>query len=161
MDCNHKLSFRKAVESDRELLLEWANEKETRRQSFQGHQILPDEHARWFENVLRSEHTVLLILCLGELPVGNMRFLIDDTCATLSYSISCRYRGCGFGKELIKLAITYAKTNLGVSVLRAETKTDNIASQKVLLENGFQITGKLPEQGGIVFSKKLEGRTCL
>lgn len=150
------LSFRKVVEADRELLLIWANEAETRKQSFQTHEIMPQEHDQWFQHVLGDEMSRILILCLRGKPIGNMRFSISATSAMISYNIDYMYRGFGFGKELIKMAIDYARENLDVSFLQAETKQGNVASQKVLLKNGFLPMQTLPNQGVIVFLKTLQ-----
>lgn len=155
MDLNHELSFRKAKESDRDILFEWVNEAETRRQSFQEHRITPEEHDRWFQNVLKDERIQLLILYLSEKPVGSIRFSIEGKNAVLSYSIDSGYRGRGLGKELIKMASDYGRESLGLSSLRAVTKLDNIASQKVLLENGFLQIERLQSQKGLAFSKDL------
>lgn len=155
MPFEHGLYFRRAVESDQSRLLEWANEAETRRQSFQGHIITREEHARWFQNALRDENTQILILCLQQRPMGNVRFSIEGASAVLSYSIDCGYRGCGFGQELIKMAVDYARESLGLSSLRAMTKLDNPASQKVLLKNGFLRIEELPDRKGVVFFKDL------
>lgn len=155
MDFNRELIFRKAKESDRDILFEWVNEAETRRQSFQEQRITPEEHDRWFQNVLKDERIQLLILYLSEKPVGTIRFSIEGKNAVLSYSIDRGYRGRGLGKELIKMASDYGRESLGLSSLQAVTKLDNIASQKVLLENGFLQSERLQSQKGLAFSKDL------
>lgn len=152
---DHGLCFRPAVESDRDILLEWANEAETRKQSFQDRRITPEEHNQWFQRVLEDENIRILILCLRGQPVGSMRFFIEGANAVLSYSIDHRYRGRGFGQELIKMAVDYGRKNLGISSLRAVTKPDNTASRKVLLRNGFLPVEELPGRKGVVFLKDL------
>lgn len=147
---HQELYFKRAALQDSDLLLEWANEEETRRQSFHSRRISVDEHFEWFRNILADQNTVLLILYWGETPIGNMRFSMDGSCASLSYSIDSRFRGKGFGKALIQLAVNYAKETLHVQTLLAETKPDNFASQKVLLENGFHEV-KQEEKGKRVF----------
>lgn len=155
MNFNRELNFRKAKESDRDILFEWVNEAETRRQSFQEQRITPEEHDRWFQNVLKDERIQLLILYLSEKPVGSIRFSIEGKNAVLSYSIDRGYRGRGLGKELIKMASDYGRESLGLSSLRAVTKLDNIASQKVLLENGFLQSERLQSEKGLAFSKDI------
>ena len=144
MDFNYELSFQKAKKSDCGILFEWVNETETRRQSFQSRRITSEEHNQWFQNALKDERIQLLILYLSEKPVGSIRFSIEGSSAVLSYSIDRGYRGCGLGRE-----------SLGLLSLRAVTKLDNIASQKVLLENGFLQIERLSNQKGLVFSKDL------
>lgn len=155
MDFNYELSFQKAKKSDCGILFEWVNETETRRQSFQSRRITSEEHNQWFQNALKDERIQLLILYLSEKPVGSIRFSIEGSSAVLSYSIDRGYRGCGLGKELIKMASDYGRESLGLLSLRAVTKLDNIASQKVLLENGFLQIERLSNQKGLVFSKDL------
>lgn len=155
MSVEKELKFRNVIEEDRELLLAWANEEETRKQSFQTHRITLEEHEQWFRRAMRDPYVQILILCLGETPVGNMRFSIDGSCATLSYNIDYRYRGHGLGRELIRMAVIYAYKFLNLSVLQAETKRDNVASQKVLLESGFQLVESPPGQKKLLFFKSL------
>lgn len=161
MNGNEKLWFRKPNKSDCHLLLKWANEEETRKQSFQTHYITPEEHSRWFQNVLTDENVVLLILCLGEAPIGNIRFVIDCGRATLSYSIDHRYRGRGFGRELIRMGLIYAEKELAISEVRAETKPGNIASQRVLLDNGFQMIKQMSGENKFVYSKAIRSSAIL
>jgi len=156
MNLNQELYFREADETDRELLLKWANETETRKQSFNEHPITQEEHNRWFQNVLKSDNIRILILYLQERPVGNVRFTIDDKTAVLSYSIDYHYRGFGLGKKLIEMAITYAKKNLSLSSLQAMAKQNNIVSQRVLLGNGFFPKEELSKQAGFLFFKNLQ-----
>lgn len=161
MDFDKELRFREVTEGDQELLLEWANEKETRRQSFQMHRITIEEHNQWFQRVIRDSNIRILILCFGETPAGNIRFSIDGGCAELSYSVDCRYRGQGFGKELIKMAVAYADEHLKVSSLQAKTKRDNLASQRILISNGFQLVEHLSGQEELTFLKSLHNPVCL
>lgn len=156
MDIEKKLSFRKAVERDKELLLEWANEEETRRQSFQMHQITFEEHDQWFWKTMRDKTILILIFCLDEVPIGSMRFSVEGIRATLSYTIDCYYRGHGFGKEMIRMAVAYADQYLAVETLEAKTKKDNFPSQNILLANGFKLMKDSRERDELIFSKDLK-----
>ena len=158
-DIKEELSFRKAVESDRELLLEWANEKETRSQSFQIHQITPEEHNRWFWDAMRDENIRILIFCLDEVPIGSMRFSIEGMCATLSYNISHCYRGHGFGQEMIRMAVAYATQYLPVATLEARTKKGNFPSRNILLSNGFELMENSCRHDELIFIKTLRAST--
>lgn len=90
-----------------------------------------------------------------------MRFFIEGTAATLSYSIDHQYRGIGLGKKLIEKAVDYAREDLGLSTLRAVTKLENRASQQVLLKNGFLWSEAIPNQAGLVFVRDLSIRDFL
>ena len=64
----------------------------------------------------------------------------------LGYSFLPEYLGKGFATEVTKAGLEYFRDQTPLTELYAVTETPNIASQKVLLKNGFQF-----------FDKKMEG----
>ncbi len=152
---NEELYLKEASPGDEALLLEWANESETRQQSFQRHFITPEEHHKWFHSMLNRKDVFLFLLCQKEVPIGTVRILCHDVGATLSYSIDRHYRGKGLGNEIVRLACDYAGRGLELRYILAETRTENIKSQKALTANGFQKIPASPERLGYLFQKRL------
>lgn len=129
-----------ARKEDCDLLWQWANDPETRRNSFHTEQITLEEHKAWLSQVLADENTKLYILFENDVPVGQIRLLFLDRWQ-ISYSIAPEFRGQGYGKVLLQMAEKELIQNGYVGdVLFAEVKIHNIASQKIFTSLGFKQT---------------------
>lgn len=64
--------------------------------------------------------------------------------ATIGYALSKDYLNHGYMSEAVGLVCRYAFEDLGLHRLEASTLLDNIPSQHVLLNNGFQCLGLNP-----------------
>lgn len=71
------LYLREAVEEDMDLLYEWANDAEVRKNAFHTEQIPYDTHKKWFENLLKDTETLQYIL-VEEETAKNITFLIGQ-----------------------------------------------------------------------------------
>ena len=130
--------LREAVLKDCKMLLEWANDPVVRKNSFSVNQITREDHEIWFDNILKDPNEKLLIFMDEDVPIGQVRLECRDGRGLIHYSIVSRYRGKGFGNEIIKEIIDYAKKNCDeISVLLARVKEENLRSKKVFLANGF------------------------
>ncbi len=65
----------------------------------------------------------------------------------IGYALLKDYWGLGYAAEIVKAGIQYAFSDLGLKSLTAVTYKDNLASQKVLLRNGFYEDGIYAEHG--------------
>src|SRR6185437_9338902 len=76
LDSETPLKVRRARTSDEELLLEWANDPEARRNSFSHARITEDEHRHWFSSKLRDDETCVLLIAetADGVPLGMVRF---------------------------------------------------------------------------------------
>lgn len=74
----------------------------------------------------------------------------------LGYRLAETAQGKGYGTEAVKLILDLALQDHGISIVEAGTATQNIASQKVLIKNGFK---KIEEAKGVmkVNGKWLDG----
>ena len=61
----------------------------------------------------------------------------DRKTAELGYRIGENYTDLGYASEAVKLILDKAFTTYGLNRIIAGTATDNLASQRVLLKNGF------------------------
>lgn len=133
-----KLRIRKATIEDMDLIFEWANDEDERRNSFNPEKIPYENHCRWYKNKMDSDDTYIFILMCGDTPIGQCRLDIEDGEALISYFIGQRYRNCGYGKKLLNLIYEEVKNNIPkITVLRAEVKEENIPSQKVFIALGY------------------------
>lgn len=144
------MSLRRVTYEDRMLLLEWANDKEVRKNSFQTHQIGMEEHCRWLERKLADEQCDMFLLCRDDVPVGQIRLDYTGEQAVISYSIAKDYRGKGYGGILLQLAEDEVRrTRRDIHEMYAEVKEENLASRRKFEQAGYDKK--------LVFTKKLDG----
>lgn len=135
--------LRKVTKEDCDLLFEWANDSETRKNSFATEKIRKEEHIKWFERLLEDTHRAQYIYMDDEEPIGQVRIDIYDSVAEISYSICSAKRGIGHGKNLLKLLYNQVFCDFPeVKKLIGKVKSENIASQKVFLDVGYAETYK-------------------
>lgn len=134
-----ELYLRRAQKSDVNILYEWANETECRKQSFSSEPIAYESHVQWLEQTLKDETVQMYIVMSDEIPVGQIRLNINENQAVISYSLDCKHRGMGYGTSLLELAEHVVKeTNPKVNTLIGKVKKDNGSSQKCFKENGYE-----------------------
>lgn len=130
--------LRLANASDKELLLQWANDATCRKNSFSTNKITPNEHEKWFTNIIASENISLFILMVDNKEAGQIRIDRKDGVGYISYSLACQYRGMGLGKIAILLLENEIMGSVGKYYkIRAEVKSGNISSQKIFEELGY------------------------
>ena len=61
----------------------------------------------------------------------------DQKTAELGYRIGENYTNLGYASEAVRLVLDKAFNNYGLNRIIAGTATDNLASKRVLLKNGF------------------------
>ena len=150
------LSLKKATISDCELLLSWANEPDTRRNSLNSESISLETHTKWLTQILHDESVSLYILYSEDIPVGQIRLNCTGTQAKISYSIAREYRGRGFGSQIIRMLeaiITAERPSLAILV--AEVKFMNVPSKKIFENNGYSIAQEDSVTQVILYSKLL------
>lgn len=141
--------------SDCDLLLEWTNEEECRKNSFCKHVISKPEHMKWFYDIYRSDKKNIFILMDGDFPIAQVREEIVEKEIWLSYSVIRERRGCGFGKLLLQM-YEYMRTDLinNGYYLYGIVKRANVASQRVFEELGYK---KEEDERGYIYYKN---NTC-
>ncbi len=98
---------------------------------------------------------------VDDTPVGfgNIRHFLTDALrkagGNIGYGISPRYRGNGYGKELLRLLLDEAK-KLGMEKVLVTIHSDNLASQAVAIANGGEITEKTEERLFVWIDTKLD-----
>lgn len=116
-----------------DILYEWTNEEQVRKNSFSADKIPYEDHSKWFYSKISSEETQIYI-CLYEhiKAVGVIRLdkFLDG--ARISYSVEKEQRGKGIGKTMVVLLESkIIEENILKPKLYAEVKKDNLASQKI------------------------------
>lgn len=130
--------FRQAEWKDRELLFEWANDEEVRRQSFETERILWQEHVRWFEEKMRSEDCDLLIWVEDGTEKGMLRLDYRDGEAYVSYSVEREWRGKGAASRMIGALPGHVRGTMPeIHRVVAEVKADNSFSKRIFEKCGY------------------------
>lgn len=139
LDCE-KIVLRKAALTDKVLLFLWANDPETRKQSFSSSVISMEEHTVWFENKISDSNCVILI---GETqrgyPIGQVRFEIRPQLgsALVSISLDKNFRSLGLSEQLLARSIAYLrKLNMQIKLL-AEVRAENRSSERLFTKLNF------------------------
>lgn len=133
-----EIILRQAEKADVNLIFEWANEKECRRNSFSSEKIEYQDHVQWFKDALESDDLYLYILMAGRKPVGLIRFQRKEKEAVISYSIDRNERGKGYGSMILAAGEAALADERNIKLLVGEVKKENIASQKAFEKCGYQ-----------------------
>lgn len=152
-----ELSLQKATISDCELLLTWANEPDTRRNSLNSENISLEAHTKWLTQTLHDESVSLYILYHEKTPVGQIRLNCTGDQAKISYSIAKEYRGRGFGSEIIRMVETIITVERPYLIkLVAEVKASNVPSMRIFENSGYSIAEMDTSTQVILYSKLLD-----
>ena len=90
---------------------------------------------------------------VGVVELGNLDFN-HSNCEIMYFIGDKKLWGKGIASRAIKLAILYARDKLKIKKIIAGTYKSNRASQKVLLNNGFKIEGKIKNYFKIILKNK-------
>lgn len=138
MSQDNAFYLRAARLEDMQLIYEWANDFETRKNSFSTDPITLDEHRTWYTNLLNSHDSKLFIMVYEGNDVGQVRIKIEGNSAEISYGIASDFRCMGYGKILLSLIAKKVKEEFPeIKTLIAQVKPENIASQKALVGMGY------------------------
>lgn len=138
LEKEQQLSLREAQLLDMDTYFKWVNDPDERKNAINSEPIPYNEHNAWFKKKIKEVNSYLWILEKKEIPLGQIRFEIDNNYATLSYFIDRRYRGKGYGLSIVKLGIyklLQLKNNL---IIRAIVRKSNIISCKIFDSLNFQ-----------------------
>ncbi|GAB3642739.1 GNAT family N-acetyltransferase [Spirosoma arcticum] len=142
------LTHRPAQPADAQLYFDWANDPDTRRQSFNSNPISPETHAAWFTRKL-TDSTALLLIFENETgeAVGQVRFertpvadMPDEI--IIGVSVDARQRGKGLASQLIELGCAACRKQWGAVTIHAYIKPDNQASVRAFERAGFKLSGE-------------------
>jgi len=137
----NRARIRKARQDDCELLWTWANEPGVRAMSFSTEPIPWNEHVAWFTSRL-GEPACLIYLGLDEndVPIGQVRFDVEQNEAKISVSIAREHRGQGYGSLLIDLGAAEVFRRTDCLKIHAFIKPNNDGSITAFERSGFRST---------------------
>jgi len=136
------VELRRARPEESVILLQWANDPETRRQSFRTDPIALEEHRRWFAEKIREPHVLFLIGMDQDTAVGTLRFEPDGDAALVNITIDPFRRGRGYGSDLLRAGVRFAVEQDYARRFRALVKATNVHSMKCFFNAGFSKVGE-------------------
>jgi len=136
------LTARAAEAADEKLLLNWANDPMVRENSFERLWISDEIHHEWFVSRLKADSSVRIYIIETEsrLPVGQVRFELDDLGWEINFSIADFARSLGLGTRLLNVAIREFRIAVPHAPLVGRVKASNNASAGVFRRLGFKQT---------------------
>ena len=128
-----KFELLEATMEDIDLLFEWSNESECRKNSFSSEQIEYSEHKKWFLNKMNDENCKIYLYALNNDKIGQVRLELQGSTGLIGYSIKREYRGKGHGCKILSLLESKLENTDGTKIkyLIGKVKIENQASQKV------------------------------
>jgi UDP-2,4-diacetamido-2,4,6-trideoxy-beta-L-altropyranose hydrolase len=154
---DREIKLRRATESDCEQLFSWANDPVVRSASFHSEPVVWENHRRWFSQKLHDSQSLIF---LGEThagePLGQVRFHINAERATLSIVVAPKFRGAGWGKELIALSVRMLMRTRLIRYVDAFVKLQNQSSIHLFEAAGFRRAGteQVAGQPALLFSRE-------
>ena len=140
------ISLREVLVSDEKLLLNWSNDPQTRKWSFNSNTIIPSEHKIWFKNKLNNQNVLIWILENDNKPAGLVRLEKDNDKAVLNYLICPEERGKGLASPMLIMAMKKVKAYWKNIKVLAYTLPKNIASIRSLEKAGFTLKSSSSER---------------
>lgn len=131
--------LRKAAKEDMDLLFQWTNESEVRKNSFSTAPISYEEHKHWFAGMMEDMNRIQYIYMADDVPVGQIRIDVSGNTAEISYSICDGWRGKGHGKKMLALLREQVLTDRPeIHTLTAKVKDGNQGSEQAFLKSGYR-----------------------
>lgn len=131
-------SARLASPDDEQLLLTWANDPMTRRNSFSPETISISAHHAWFSRRLQNRDACHLYIIESTVPVGQVRFDRNDEGEwEIDYSIAAEFRGKGYGRFVLSAALNAFQMQHPKAALIGRVKTENQSSCRIFEALGF------------------------
>lgn len=145
---NRIISLRSARESDANMTHEWANDEQTRKNSFSSEPIPFESHKIWWNSKMNNADAVYYICEVEEKPAGIVRFDRDEKSKhfIVGVTVSPIFRGKGLSNSFLRLAcLEFFRKHSGT--IDAYIKKDNIVSVKAFEKAGFSYVEDVLLQG--------------
>jgi len=135
--------------ADADVLWRWANDPETRRNSFNTSPILYEEHVAWLSQRLGSDATPIWIFSDGDVPVGQVRFDVAGAVAEIGITVAPERRGRGYGRAMLDAAVRCLRAERRDGVRpRASVLAHNQASLRLFKACGFEVVSTNRRESG-------------
>jgi UDP-2,4-diacetamido-2,4,6-trideoxy-beta-L-altropyranose hydrolase len=142
---NSRINIREADEKDMMLYYNWINDPIVRESAFNSEYVSLEEHINWFNNKLKNPCSFLYLCYYNNIPIGQVRYDVNDFKAEVDLSIDKEFRGKGLSVDMLLSSMQYLHNNLGVSIFISQVKKENTPSQYMFLKAGFSFQKSINE----------------
>lgn len=133
------MTLRTAEPADIQDVFDLSNENDVRKNSFNSDQIKLEDHKKWFKNKIEDYDHIFLIIKSGTDFLGQVRFDLNENDATISISISKKFRELGLSINILEQSIEYLKVNAThIKIIKAYIKESNKKSVRLFEKMGFE-----------------------
>jgi len=130
--------MRTAMTDDSESLFAWRNHPAIRAVSRNSGLINWEDHSRWFASLLTDPNRVMLVGQRDGVPIGVVRFDIQNHRAEVSIYLVPGITGCG--RDLLRSAeMWFAQNRQDINVLHADVLGGNERSHQLFLSSGYEV----------------------
>lgn len=142
------LTHRPARPADSQLYLDWANDPDTRQQSFTSNPISPETHTAWFTRKLADPDAMLLVFeneagkAVGQVRIERTPVADMPDEIIIGVSVDAKHRGQGLASQLIERGCGACREQWGAVTIHAYIKPDNQASVRAFERAGFRLSGE-------------------
>lgn len=134
-----KIISRKAKKTDLDLYFDWANDSDTRNNSFDSQTIDYQTHTNWFLRKIVDKNTLLLVFENEEqTPVGQVRIEQKSNENIIGISIDKNFRGLGLAVPMLEDSCKIFFEEFDEKLIHAYIKKSNLASVKSFKKADFQ-----------------------
>jgi UDP-2,4-diacetamido-2,4,6-trideoxy-beta-L-altropyranose hydrolase len=153
------LKLRRAFEADCEMVWKWRNAPEVRAGSFSMDDIPWESHKNWFLSRLKDPNCIFFIASNEDKrSVGQIRYEVRGTEATVSVCLDKNYRGSGYGTEIIRLGSQTLFSQSEIMTIHAYIKDINKSSLRAFKKVGFKNKDVTVIQGQAAIHMVLEAK---
>ena len=151
------IKFREANLDDINTYFIWANDDLVRSISYNTNKITLIEHTKWFRNKIKDENCLMLLFTVSNIPIGQVRFEKENANhSIINISVSNKFRGKGYGSEILKMATEYFFNLNPEIIINAYIKISNISSIKSFEKASFKKSAIINYRGFKSFNYKLD-----
>ncbi len=137
------IKLRLAKLNDIDTYFNWANEDSVRKLSFNSEKISYQDHKVWYQNQLNDKNCFMYIFYTDK-DIGQVRILkLSNTNAVINISIDEKYRGKGYGVQMLVMSIEIFRKSFPNIKINAYIKIENIASKNIFEKSGFKLKDTL------------------
>lgn len=149
-----KFELVEATMEDIDLLFEWSNDSECRKNSFNSEKIEYSEHKKWFLNKMSDANCKIYLYVYNDEKIGQVRLELQESSGLIGYSIKKDYRGQGHGSRILSLLENKLENtdDTKIKYLIGKVKIENLASQKVFEKLDYTSDSK---DGYVLYTKTL------
>ena len=132
------IHLRPAAEADAAMLFAWRNDPITQAASRSTEPVDFSVHQEWLQSKLSSPDARIFIAEHDGKPVGVIRADHFDRDTELSWTVAPTERGQSIGAQMLSRAMSLIEAR----PLRAEIKSGNLASSRIVEKCGFVLRGE-------------------